>query len=72
MFFYDEIPFRSPPKNVNENKNLTRVKVHVDLSILVEMLEKQESLIRALHAELKRLQRQKVPSNKSKAKTTMR
>jgi hypothetical protein len=72
MLFFDETPFRSPPKNDNENKNLTRVKVHVDLSILMEMLERQESQIRALHNELKKLQLQKAQSNKSKSKTTVR
>jgi hypothetical protein len=68
MFFFDEHPFRSPPTNENENKNLTRVKVHVDLSILLKMLERQDSQIRALHAEVKKLQSQKGQSSKSRAK----
>jgi len=55
VLFYDEIPFRSLSKN--ENNNLTRVKVHVDLSILLEMLERQEFLLHTLHDELKRLHR---------------
>jgi len=57
MFFFDEIPFQSPTKN--ENKNLTRVKVHLDLSILLEMLKRQESQMHALQKEIKRLQHQK-------------
>jgi len=69
MFFFDETLFRSPPKN--ENNNLSRVKVHVDLSILLELLERQESLLRDLHTELKKLQHQK-QSGKSKHKTTVR
>jgi CII-binding regulator of phage lambda lysogenization HflD len=72
MFFFDENPFRSPPTNENENKNLTRVKVHFDLSILLKKLDRQEAQIRALHAEVKKLQRQNRHYSKPKAKRPMK